>query len=46
MILDAILDRDEARALAAMRLHIGNTAARVFGCSEENKKWQPANAAA
>jgi DNA-binding FadR family transcriptional regulator len=46
MILDAILARDEARALAAMRLHIGNTAARVFGCSDENKKWQPANAAA
>jgi len=46
MIVEAILDRDAPRAMAAMRSHIDNAAARVFGSADETNKWQPANAAA
>lgn len=44
MIVEAILDRDERRARAAMQSHIGKAAARVFG--DRDKEWQPMIAAA
>lgn len=34
MIVEAILDRDEGRARAAMQSHIGNAASRIFGDSD------------